>query len=148
MEYEVLLATVEAHPTAAVTAPVPRADIAARFGPLLDVVWRFVRAAGMTTGHNVFLYRGDDDLAPIEFAVQVDEPFDDGDGVACSETPAGRVATTTHVGPYHELGAAHAAVRAWCARHDLVTSGVYWETYGDWDDDPARLRTDVFYLLD
>ncbi len=23
----------------------------------------------------------------------------------------------------------------------------YWEVYGDWDDDPSKLRTDVFYLL-
>jgi hypothetical protein len=24
---------------------------------------------------------------------------------------------------------------------------VSWELYGHWEDDPAKLRTDVFYLL-
>jgi hypothetical protein len=23
----------------------------------------------------------------------------------------------------------------------------FWEVYGDWSDDPAKLRTDVLYLL-
>jgi hypothetical protein len=25
---------------------------------------------------------------------------------------------------------------------------VNWEVYGDWDDDPARRRTDVYFLLE
>jgi hypothetical protein len=28
-----------------------------------------------------------------------------------------------------------------------MMTGVDWEIYGHWDDDPAKLRTDVFYLL-
>ena len=26
-------------------------------------------------------------------------------------------------------------------------AGVNWEVYGDWDDDPAKRRTDVYFLL-
>jgi len=25
--------------------------------------------------------------------------------------------------------------------------GVSWEVYGDWDDDPAKVRTDIYFLL-
>jgi hypothetical protein len=24
---------------------------------------------------------------------------------------------------------------------------VSWEVYGDWEDDPAKLRTDIYFLL-
>ncbi len=146
MGYEVTLATVESQTIAAVREHVTPADIGARFGPALDQVWQFVRGAGLGTGHNVFLY---DDAHPglIEFGVQVDTEFADGEVVVCSETPAGTVARTTHVGPYDQLGVAHGAVRAWCRDEGRATAGPFWEVYGDWDDDPAKLETEVCYLL-
>jgi effector-binding domain-containing protein len=57
------------------------------------------------------------------------------------------VATVAHIGPYEKLAEAHAAMRAWCKARDCLLAGPNWEIYGDWDDDPDRLRTDVFYLL-
>jgi hypothetical protein len=54
---------------------------------------------------------------------------------------------TAHLGPYNRLGEAHAAIRKWCADHGHALTGVSWEIYGHWTDDPAQLRTDVFYLL-
>jgi effector-binding domain-containing protein len=69
------------------------------------------------------------------------------DAVVNSATPAGTVATTAHFGPYGELGLAHRAVRAWCKRKGCERVGPFWEVYGHWSDDPANLRTDVFYLL-
>ena len=146
MQYEVVLATVEAGRIAAVRERVTPADIGSRFGPALDQVWQFVRDAGLTTGHNVFLY---DDANPglIEFGVQVTAEFEDGDVVVCSETPAGTIATTTHVGPYDELGAAHSAVRAWCHDEGRAIAGPFWEIYGDWNEDPTKLETEVCYLL-
>ena len=146
MDDEITLATVESQTIAAVRERVTPGDIASRFGAALDQVWQFVRGAGLSTGHNVFVY---DDANPglVEFGVQVDTSFEDGDVVVCSETPAGTVARATHVGPYDQLGVAHGAVRAWCRDEGRAIAGVFWEVYGDWDDDPARLRTDVFYLL-
>jgi effector-binding domain-containing protein len=146
VDHEVNLATVAAQTIAAVRERVTPADIASRFGPALDQVWQFVRGAGLRTGHNVFVY---DDAHPglIEFGVQVDTRFADEDVVVCTETPAGTVATTVHMGPYDQLGPAHAAVRAWCRHEGRAMTGIFWEVYSDWDDDPARLRTDVFYLL-
>jgi effector-binding domain-containing protein len=67
--------------------------------------------------------------------------------VICSSTPAGLVATAVHLGPYNRLGEAHAAVHKWCADHGHVLAGPSWELYGHWTDDPAQLRTDVFWLL-
>ena len=50
-------------------------------------------------------------------------------------------------GHYVRLGAAHEAVVEWCRTHDHRVSGTRWEVYGHWTDDPAKLRTDVYYLL-
>lgn len=79
--------------------------------------------------------------------MEVASPFDGVEGVLCSSTPSGEVASTTHVGPYSALGGAHDAILGWCDEHHLTRAGVFWEVYGDWHEDPAHLRTDVFYLL-
>jgi effector-binding domain-containing protein len=84
----------------------------------------------------------------VECGVEISQPFQ-GDGrVFCSETPAGLVATTTHWGTYKNLHQAHAAIGSWCEKNGYLTALVNWEVYGHWVDDPSKLRTDVFYLLD
>jgi effector-binding domain-containing protein len=68
-----------------------------------------------------------------------------------STTPAGPVATTTHYGPYGQLHEAHDAVLSWCRTNGYTRAGPSWEVYGHWKDewnsDPAKIRTDIFYLL-
>jgi effector-binding domain-containing protein len=83
----------------------------------------------------------------LECGVEVSQPFDGNDRVVCSSTPGGLVATTVHLGPYHRLGEAHEAVLQWYSKQKLALAGPFWELYGHWTDDPAKLRTDVFYLL-
>jgi effector-binding domain-containing protein len=63
------------------------------------------------------------------------------------ETPSGPAATTTHVGAYSGLPDANAALREWCRANGRAIAGPSWEVYGHWDADPAKLRTDVYYLL-
>jgi effector-binding domain-containing protein len=83
----------------------------------------------------------------VEVGVQIVKPFEDTATVVCSATPGGRAATTAHYGEYSKLGPAHEAVMAWCKQQGERLAGPFWEVYGDWSDDPATLRTDVFYLL-
>ena len=64
-----------------------------------------------------------------------------------SALPAGTAATTVHRGPFHDVGRAHDAVVRWCAMYGHRLDGTRWEIYGPHDDDPARQRTDVFWLL-
>ena len=72
--------------------------------------------------------------------------------VVRSSTPAGVVAAATHFGPYQGLGAAHAAIHAWCAAHGHELAGPNWEIYGhwqpEWNADPSRIHTDVCYLVE
>jgi effector-binding domain-containing protein len=98
-------------------------------------------------GHNVAVYWAEGGEVSVEVGVQVVSRFEPTERVVCSATPGGLVARAAHFGPYAELGAAHRAVNAWCKSQGRVLAGHSWEIYGDWHDDPAKLRTDVLWLL-
>ena len=74
-------------------------------------------------------------------------PFENGGGLTCSATPAGPVATVAHFGPHNEMHKGYDALFKWCNEHGRILAGPFWEIYGDWEDDPAKLRTDVYCLL-
>jgi effector-binding domain-containing protein len=115
---------------------------------LLDQVWPLLREQGARTGHNVVIYRpGEGGELVIDAGVEVPEGFTARGEVRPVDTPAGEAATTTHYGEYAELPAAYAALEQWCVTRTRQPSGTSWEVYGDWDDDPARRRTDVYLLL-
>jgi effector-binding domain-containing protein len=57
------------------------------------------------------------------------------------------VATVAHFGDYEEMHDAYQALEQWCARNQRARRGVSWEVYGDWEDDPAKRRTDIYFLL-
>jgi effector-binding domain-containing protein len=88
----------------------------------------------------------------LEVGVELTTPFAGYGEVVGSSTPAGPVATTTHYGPYGQLHKAHEAIRVWCANNGYSMAGPNWEVYGHWKDewnsDPSKICTDVFYLLD
>jgi effector-binding domain-containing protein len=113
------------------------------------LVWNAVRAQRVKAGRHVALYW--DGSIRLEVGVELHEPFADHGDVVCSATPAGLVAAATHVGPYSGLGGAHEAVRQWCATNHRQLAGPNWEIYGhwqqEWNADPSRIQTDVFYLL-
>jgi effector-binding domain-containing protein len=146
VEYEIELRDVAASPTAVVAQRTTWQEFRRLWPVLLDQVYEFVRGGGATqSGHNVMLYR--DDIPNVEVGVQVVGPFEASGRVTPSELPAGRVATTVHRGPYSGLGAAHEAIQAWCAAHDEVLTRTRWEIYGDWQEDPDELETEICYLV-
>jgi hypothetical protein len=115
--------------------------------PLLGKVWNFLKGGPVkVAGHNVVVYRNPTkDGVELECGVQVAARFADAGEIACSETPGGRAAHVTYTGPYSGLGAAHDAVGAFCDGRGLPP-GIHWEVYGDWEEDPQKLRTDVYRL--
>ncbi len=123
--------------------------ISQEIGQLLKTVWDFLEKNPelRTDGHNVAIYWDDSGEETVEVGVQVVKQFQESDDVVNSAVPAGLVATTAHFGPYSDLRAAHKAVRAWCKQNGYALAGPSWEVYGDWNDDPAKLRTDVFYRV-
>ncbi|HYV24398.1 MAG TPA: GyrI-like domain-containing protein [Pyrinomonadaceae bacterium] len=152
MSYQVVTKTLSAQTLAAVRRRVRIGEVGKAWGSALDLVWEFLRQnEGLRTdGHNCFLYqhpaRGDAEMVAY-FGVQVIRPFPDAGEVVSTETPAGEVAMTTHIGSYGKLTAAHEAINAWRAASGRVFGRYSWEIYGDWTDDEAKLETQVVYLL-
>jgi effector-binding domain-containing protein len=152
MGHAVTVQTVGVRRLAAVRRRARVGEIARVWKPALDLVWQFLRARPgvRADGHNVFLYHhpsGPGADMEVDFGVEVARAFVGEGEVGPAETPAGEVAAVTHVGPYDRLGEAHAAVHAWCTAHGRAFAGLSWEIYGDWSEDPAKLVTEVQYLL-
>ena len=149
MNYEVTVRSVPKRHVAVVRDRLPWSELGTKLLPLLDRVYVAVRSGRVVqSGQNIFIYRdGRRDGVSVAVGVEIAEPFSPVDEVVCSETPAGEAAMTTHVGPYSGLGDAHAAVIRWCNEHARIRAGVWWEIYGDWEADPARLQTEVYYSL-
>jgi effector-binding domain-containing protein len=151
MAYEIVVETAPAVPIAAVRRRLRPAELSTAWRPALDQVWTFLRQRDglWRGGHNIFVYqavpRGD--ALEVAFGVEVAGPFDSDGEVQLARTPAGTVASTLHVGPIDGLGAAYAAIEAWRSAAGRTFAGTWWETYGDWTDDPAANEVRVTYLL-
>ena len=146
MPYLVQVTHVEPQPTAVVRR-LARADQLSTVVPQgCGEVWKFISAAGLPRSVlNMALYR--DSAINLECGVVLHEPATPTPPVVASQTPGGLVATAVHHGPYSRLGAAHQAITQWCAANGYTPAGPNWEIYDHWNDDPEKLRTDVFYLL-
>ena len=147
--YEIVEVTVAARLVAGVRAPVALGRVGQEFGPHLDQVYAAGRAGVVALdGQNIFIYRElIGDVLTVDFCVGASAPFVAHGAVAPYHTPNGMAAMTTHVGAYAGLGAANAAIHAWCQANHRRRAGPSWEVYGHWHADPAELRTDVYYLL-
>jgi effector-binding domain-containing protein len=145
-DYEVQVQTVTSRSLAVAHGAASREALGETITRLLDRVWAVLRRQGVRTGHNVVLYP-EGGLMNIEAGVEVLGPFGPTDEVAASATPAGSAAMTTHWGEYDHLINAHLAINEWCTVHGKEPAGPSWEVYGDWSDDPAQRRTDVYILL-
>lgn len=147
--YEVHEVTVAARQVAGVRTEVPRGRVAQEFGRHLEQVYAAARAGAVhLDGQNIFIYReATADEVTAEFCVGVTAPFAATGAVEPLQTPHGVAAMTTHVGDYGRLGEANAAILTWCRANGRSPAGPSWEVYGHWHADPAKLRTEVYYLL-
>jgi effector-binding domain-containing protein len=144
--YEVSVVAAESRPTAVVAATTTWQDFPSLWGRLLGEVWDCLRAGGIHGGcRNVMVYLNG--TPSVEVGVLLDRPCPLGGRVVASSLPAGAAAMTVHHGPFGEVGAAHEAVRGWCAAHGHRPGGIRWEIYGPHHEDPAQQWTEVYWLL-
>jgi hypothetical protein len=150
MEYEVRLEKQSGCPLAVVRRLARQQDLPKVVPEACGAVWNVIRAQKVSgAGRHVALYL--DDEINLEVGVELDAPFAGHGEVIGSSLPAGRVATTIYYGPYQQLYKAHEAVRKWCRENGHKLAGSNWEIYGHWEEewnkDPSKIRTDVYYLL-
>jgi effector-binding domain-containing protein len=145
--YEVRVEQVAPRRLAAIHANVSRQRLGAEIIALQHRVWPIVRRQGVVTGHNVVIYyAGDLETMTVDVGVEA-AGFSASGEVNVVATPGGEVATTAHFGEYSDLIAAHEVLERWCASSGR-RPGLRWEVYGAFDDDPAKRRTDVYFLLE
>jgi hypothetical protein len=150
MVYDVRVEQVSSQPLAVVRRRASSQELSQVVPAACGLVWSVLRDQQITgAGRHIALYL--DGQINLEVGVELDTPFAGHGEVVGSATLAGSVATAVHFGPYAQLGEAHQAIREWCANHGYDVAGPNWEIYGHWTDecnsDPAKIRTDVFYLL-
>src|SRR5262249_12566042 len=92
-----------------------------------------------------------DEVINLEVGVELDAPFGGFGEVIGSATPAGAVGTAVHFWAYNRLPEAHQPIRQWCAEHGYPLAGPNREIYSHWIEEwnqiPAKIRTDVYYLV-
>jgi effector-binding domain-containing protein len=149
MSYVVQRQRVDSVPLAVIRRQARASDLARLVPECCGLVWSVVRAQQIQAGRHVAICW--DGSIRLEVGVELHGRFAEHGEVVRSATPAGAVASTTHFGPYGGLGAAHDAVRQWCRANNHRLAGPNWEIYGHWEQewnaDPSRIRTDVYYLL-
>lgn len=146
---DVQLATLPSVPLAVVRRQVHRAELSSAVRAGCGLVWAFARERNLPAGRNVAVYW--DGSIRLEAGVELETPFEEQDGVVRSATPEGLTASVTLLGPYDQLGAAHAAIRDWARVKSQRLAGPNWEVYGhwksEWNADPSQIRTDIFYQV-
>jgi effector-binding domain-containing protein len=150
--YEVVTEAVTSRPIAAVRRRVHVGKVSTAWRPALDQVWAFLRRhEGLRAdGHNIFVYHHaarPGEPMNVDFGVEVTGAFEGEGEVVFTQTPAGQVASTLHIGPYDRLADAHAAIHAWRAAQGRALAGASWEIYGDWSEDEAKQEVRIVYLL-
>ena len=147
MSYEIQMGERPAQLIAAVRCVVKPRELPQVVPRLCGEVWEFLRPQRdlLQPGRHVAVYL--DGAINLECGAEVGQRFEGSGRIICSATPGGKAATTRHVGDYARLGNAHTAIRDWCAARDCALAGPNWEIYGHWNDDPAKVYTDVCYLL-
>jgi len=148
VHYDVRVDHVAALPLASIRAATTQDKLGADIIRLLNVVWPVVRdQAEVQPGQNVVIYYGEaGGVLTIDVGVEVRGGFVPSGEVQLTASPAGEAATTVHFGDYSDLAGAYEALDQWCSAHDRIHE-VAWEVYGDWEEDEAKRRTDVFFLL-
>jgi effector-binding domain-containing protein len=138
--------TVGARLTAVIAETTTWERFPALWRQLLDEVWAAVRGSDVIRpGRNVMLYK--DDVPRVEIGVEAAAAFAPIGRVVSSTLPAGRVITSTHRGPFEEVGVTHEALIAACAARGLRRLGPRWEIYGHWDESDPKPEVEVYYLV-
>jgi effector-binding domain-containing protein len=148
-QYQIHLQQLDSIPLAVIRRQAQKLELPRLVPECCGLVWTALREQETKGGRHVAIYW--DGVMNVEVGAELQGPFTERGEVVRSATPAGLIAWATHFGPYTQLGAAHDAVRQWCKAHDHELAGPSWEIYGhwqdEWDRDPSKVRTDVFWLL-
>lgn len=133
--------------------PMQPSVISRTMGEAFKDVMGFVESQGITPDGPLLsiYYSYDPDTVAFRAGVFVtaeDARTAQGD-IKAGTTPAGRVLSFTHTGPYSTLSESYSAMMGWLTTQGLKFGAPTWEAYVDDPDSTpeAELRTDIFVSL-
>jgi effector-binding domain-containing protein len=152
MQYAIRTEQLKPTPIAVVRRRAGKNELSRVVPEACGIVWSAIKAAGARGGRHVAVYRhAADGQFDVEIGAELASEFSGHGEVFASTLPGGQAAATTHFGPYNRLGDAHQAVQDWCAANKRTMVEPCWEVYGhwldEWNKDPSKIRTDVYYLI-
>jgi effector-binding domain-containing protein len=140
----------EARPTAVYKVATTFPELSANIRKGMDSVYALLPSLNVAPhGHNIVLYKGAIMPGPgdIEVGVIVGGNFAKTCAVEPSALPAGTAVKTVHVGPYFEMRRGYERLEKWLAESGRKRTHLSWEIYGDWNEDPAKLETELYIQL-
>ena len=158
MAYSVTTREIHAQPALVMRRRIRPAEIAAALAEMYPPIFLHAQQAGFALAGQPFarylqwgpglvtLEAGFPVVAPLLSAGANTEAAPS--GIVADALPGGRVAVTTHAGPYENLRDAHAAVEQWIEAQGLLPAGAPWEHYVTdpaEHPDPKDWKTDVYW---
>ena len=114
----------------------------------LDKIYAVLRAHGARSGRNVAVYIDmTDGVVTFQAGVEIDARFEQQGEVVVSATPGGRAAHVVHIGDYASMAATTMAAMQAMIAQKLPVGGLNWEVYGEFEEDPAKRRVDIYFGL-
>lgn len=99
-------------------------------------------------GHNFVLYSNETkEGATLLIGVLDRVPGGADPDVKPAHIPGGRVITAAHMGDYGKMRDTYDVLHAEVKAKSLRRIWMSLEVYGDWSDDPAKVRTDLYLYL-
>lgn len=99
-------------------------------------------------GHNFILYSDETkEGGTLLIGVLDRQPGRADPDVKAAHVPGGRVITATHWGDYAQMRTRYDVLHAEVKAKGLKRIWKSLEIYGDWSDDPAKVRTDLYLYL-
>jgi effector-binding domain-containing protein len=147
---ECTLETAKAQHVASIRVTISASEVSETLAVILPEVFTYLGKVGATPAGPPFsrYHKIEGSRIDLEAGIPVRSAVKGEGRIQASELPAGRVAATWHVGPYHALPQTYDVLKSWMARQSLESAGGFWEIY--WTDpglepDPAKWRTQILW---
>jgi effector-binding domain-containing protein len=99
-------------------------------------------------GHNFIFYSNETKAGATMLVGVLDRQPGGGDpDVKAVHVPGGRAITAAHVGDYGQMKSTYDVLHAAVKAKKLRRAPMSLEIYGDWSDDPGKVRTDLYLYL-
>ena len=150
---DLLVKEIESQPMLSIRAQTVFENIGPEMGKLFPRIMGYITKIGAKpAGMPLALYHhfGSDGV-DMECAIPMAHPVEGSGDIVTGNTPSGKVAVATYIGPYTRLMEAYDALEEWMKAEGLTPNGPPWEVYvtdPGAEPDSSKWQTDVYYLVD